>query len=488
MPIRKVLIANRGEIAVRVARTLRALGLKSVVVYHASDALGLAVREADEAIEIAAPSGVAAYLDVEALLATARRTGADAVHPGYGFLAENADFAAAVEAGGLRFIGPPAEVIRLMGDKIRARERVARAGFPITPSTTEDGNRRALAERVRAIGFPVLIKAAGGGGGRGMRIVRSADALDAELEAARREAERSFKDDRVYVERYVERPRHIEVQVLSDGHGTHVHLGERECSVQRRFQKLVEETPSAALDVEQRLRLCETAVGIARSVGYVNAGTVEFLFAPSGDFYFLEMNTRLQVEHPVTEMVTGLDLVAEQIRVADGERLSFRQADLVSRGHAIECRICAEDPEHGHTPTTGQVALLRAPTGPGVRFDSGLSPDQRITTSFDSMLAKLVAHGWDRAQAIARMRQALRDLVLLGIDHNAAYLERVLAHPEFAAAKVHTHFLEEHREALALPPAGDAERVAIIACAALATRRTALDPPEPYAAMGPWRN
>jgi acetyl-CoA carboxylase biotin carboxylase subunit len=488
MPIRKVLIANRGEIAVRIAHTLRTLGLKSVVVYHASDAFGLAVREADEAIEIAAPSGVAAYLDVAALLAVARRTGADAVHPGYGFLAENADFAAAVEAAGLRFIGPPAEVIRLMGDKIRARERVSRAGFPITPSTAEDGNPRGLAERVRAIGFPVLIKAAGGGGGRGMRIVRSADVLNVELEAARREAERSFKDGRVYVERYVERPRHIEVQVLSDGHGTHVHLGERECSVQRRFQKLVEETPSAALDAVQRQRLCETAVGIARSVGYVNAGTVEFIFAPSGEFYFLEMNTRLQVEHPVTEMVTGLDLVAEQIRVADGERLSFRQADLVSRGHAIECRICAEDPERGHTPTTGQVALLRPPSGPGVRFDSGLSPGQRITTSFDSMLAKLVVHGSDRTQAIARMRQALRDLVLLGIDHNGAYLERVLAHPEFAAANVHTHFLEEHREALALPPAGDADRVALIACAALATRRAALDAPEPYAAMGSWRN
>jgi acetyl-CoA/propionyl-CoA/long-chain acyl-CoA carboxylase, biotin carboxylase, biotin carboxyl carrier protein len=472
MPIRKVLIANRGEIAVRIARTLRTLGLKSVGVYHASDALGLAVREADEAIEIAAPTGVAAYLDVEALLAAARRTGADAVHPGYGFLAENAEFAAAVEAAGLRFIGPPAEVIHLMGDKIRARERVARAGFPITPSTTEEGTSRELADRVRAIGFPVLIKAAGGGGGRGMRIVRSADALDAELEAARHEAQRSFKDGRVYVERYVERPRHIEVQVLSDRHGTHVHLGERECSVQRRFQKLIE----------------ETAVGIAHSVGYVNAGTVEFIFAPSGEFYFLEMNTRLQVEHPVTEMVTGLDLVAEQIRVADGARLSFRQADVVSRGHAIECRICAEDPEHGHTPTTGRVALLRPPTGPGVRFDSGLSPGQPITTSFDSMLAKLVVHGSDRNQAIARMRQALRDLVLLGIDHNGAYLERVLGHPAFADAKVHTHFLEEHREELALPQAGEAERVAIVACAALATRRTTLDPPEPYAAMGPWRN
>ena len=488
MSIRKVLIANRGEIAVRIAHTLRTLGLKSVVVYHASDALGLAVREADEAVEIAAPTGVAAYLDVAAILAAARRTGADAVHPGYGFLAENADFAAAVEAAGLCFVGPPAEVIRLMGDKIRARELVARAGYPITPSATEDGSAAAFAERVRAIGFPVLIKAAGGGGGRGMRIVRSVEALDGELEAARREAERSFKDGRVYVERYVERPRHIEVQVLSDRHGTHVHLGERECSVQRRFQKLIEETPSAALDAAQRARLCETAVGIARSVQYVNAGTVEFIFAPSGEFYFLEMNTRLQVEHPVTEMVTGLDLVAEQIRVADGERLGFRQADVVARGHAIECRICAEDPERGHTPTTGEVALLRVPSGPGVRFDSGLSPGQRITTSFDSMLAKLVVHGADRRQAIARMRQALRDLVLLGVDHNAAYLERVLAHPAFAAARLHTHFLQEHGEELSLPQPSEAEQAALVAAAALVARRAALDAPQPYAAMGAWRN
>ncbi len=488
MPIRKVLIANRGEIAVRIAHTLHALGLRSVVVYHASDALSLAVREAGDAIEIPAPSGVAAYLDVEAILAAARHAGADAIHPGYGFLAENADFAAAVDAAGLRFIGPPPEVIRLMGDKIRARERVAQAGFPVTASATEDGTAKEFAERVSSIGFPVLIKAAGGGGGRGMRIVRSADALEGELEAARREAERSFKDGRVYVERYVERPRHIEVQVISDRHGTHAHLGERECSVQRRFQKLIEETPSASLDARQRERLCETAVGIARAVGYVNAGTVEFIFAPSGEFYFLEMNTRLQVEHPVTEMVTGLDLVAEQIRVADGERLSFRPSDLLSRGHAIECRICAEDPERGHTPTTGEVALLRPPGGPGVRFDSGLCSGQRITPAFDSMLAKLVVHGSDRQQSIARMRQALRELVLLGVDHNAAYLERVLAHPAFAAAKLHTHFLEEHGKELALPQPSEAEQVALIASAALATRRATLDAPEPYAAMGPWRN
>jgi acetyl-CoA/propionyl-CoA carboxylase, biotin carboxylase, biotin carboxyl carrier protein len=488
MPIRKVLIANRGEIAVRIIRTLRTLGLPSVVVYHAADAGSLAVREADEAIELSGPTGVAAYLDVAAILAAARRTGADAIHPGYGFLAENADFAAAVEAQGLRFIGPPPEVIRLMGDKIRAREQVAHAGFPITPSATEEGNPDAFTERVHAIGFPVLVKAAAGGGGRGMRIVRSADALAAELETARREAERSFKDGRVYVERYVERPRHIEVQVLSDRHGNHLHLGERECSVQRRFQKLIEETPSAALDLDTRRRLCDAAVGIAGTVGYENAGTVEFIFAPSGEFYFLEMNTRLQVEHPVTEMVTGLDLVAEQIAVANGEPLRLRQDDIRALGHAIECRICAEDADHGHTPTNGEVALLRPPAGPGVRFDSGLCVGQPITTSFDSMLAKLVVHGSDRPQAILRMRQALRDLVLLGVEHNAAYLERVLAHPGFGRGELHTHFLEEHKDALGARPAGEQDLVGLLAAAALVARRASLETPEPYASIGPWRN
>ena len=488
MPIRSVLVANRGEIAVRVIRTLRTLGIRAVAVYHAADAASLAVREADEAIEIPGATGVAAYLDVTAILAAARRSGADAVHPGYGFLAENADFAAAVADAGLRFIGPPAGVIRLMGDKIRARARVAAAGFPITPSATDDGSPAAFADRVRVIGFPVLVKAAAGGGGRGMRIVRSADTLGAELETARREAERSFKDGRVYVERYIERPRHIEVQVLSDRHGNHLHLGERECSVQRRFQKLIEETPSAALDEERRRRLCDAAVGIARTVGYENAGTVEFIFAPSGDFYFLEMNTRLQVEHPVTEMVTGLDLVAEQIAVADGERLRVQQEDLRPYGHSIECRICAEDAEHGHTPTNGEVALLRAPAGPGVRFDSGLCVGQRITTAFDSMLAKLVVHGADRPQAIARMRQALRDLVLLGVEHNGAYLERVLAHPGFARGELHTHFLEEHRDALGAPPASEAELASVLGAAALVARRASHETPEPYASIGAWRN
>ncbi len=486
--MKKVLIANRGEIAVRILRTLRTMGLESVVVHHAADAASLAVREADESREISASTPVAAYLDVEAILAAAHASGADAIHPGYGFLAENAAFAEAVERAGLTFIGPTPEVIRLLGDKIRARERVTRAGFPILPSATAAGDRGTFLKAARNVGFPLLIKAAAGGGGRGMRIVRSQEALEAEIDTASREAERSFKDGRVYVERYVERPRHIEVQILSDSHGNHLHLGERECSVQRRFQKVIEETPSPALTPAARRGLCETAVGIARAVGYRNAGTVEFIYAPSGEFFFLEVNTRLQVEHPVTEMVTGVDLVAEQMRVAMGLPISFRQEDVRALGHSIEVRLCAEDPGSGHTPTTGEVALLRAPSGPGVRFDSGLCEGQAVTTAFDSMLAKLIVHGTDRAQVIARLRQALRDLVLLGVAHNGAYLERVLAHPQFQSGEIHTHFLEQHAADLALPVPAGKDLVALLAAAALVDKRAGADIPEPYAAMGKWRN
>jgi propionyl-CoA carboxylase alpha chain/3-methylcrotonyl-CoA carboxylase alpha subunit/acetyl-CoA/propionyl-CoA carboxylase biotin carboxyl carrier protein len=486
--VNKILVANRGEIAVRIVRTLRTMGLRSVVVYHGADAASLAVREADDAVEIAAPSGVAAYLDGQAIIAAAHATSAEGIHPGYGFLAENASFAAAVEQAGLAFIGPPAEVIRLLGDKIRARERVAKAGFPVAPSAIDHGDRAAFLRAARTIGFPLLIKAAAGGGGRGMRIVRAPEALECEIEAARGEAERGFKDGRVYAERYVERPRHIEVQILSDSHGNHLHLGERECSVQRRFQKIIEETPSPALAVEARRRLCETAVGIARAVGYRNAGTVEFLFAPSGEFFFLEVNTRLQVEHPVTEMVTGFDLVAEQVRVAEGQPISFGQQDVRAQGHSIECRICAEDPAHGHAPTTGEVALLRAPAGPGVRFDSGLCEGQLVTTAFDSMLAKLIVHGADRAQAIARMRRALSDLVLLGVPHNGSYLERVIAHPAFARGELHTHFLEQHQADLELPAPAGRDLAALLAAAALADKAPHPEVPEPYASMGEWRN
>jgi len=476
--IRRLLVANRGEIARRVFATCRALGIETVAVYSDADTGAPHLREADRAVRLPGSAPADTYLRGDLLVEAALRAGADAVHPGYGFLSENASFAAAVGDAGLTWVGPPPKAIAAMGSKVAAKQTAAEAGVPVLSTMDPEAVER----------FPVLVKAAAGGGGRGMRIVRSADALAAELETARREAERSFKDGRVYVERYVERPRHIEVQVLSDRHGNHLHLGERECSVQRRFQKLIEETPSAALDLDTRRRLCDAAVGIARTVGYENAGTVEFIFAPSGEFYFLEMNTRLQVEHPVTEMVTGVDLVAEQIAVANGEPLRLRQDDIRSQGHAIECRICAEDADHGHTPTNGEVALLRPPTGPGVRFDGGLCVGQPITTSFDSMLAKLVVHGSDRPQATLRMRQALRDLVLLGVEHNAAYLERVLAHPGFGRGELHTHFLEEHKDALGARPAGEQDLVGLLAAAALVVRRASLETPEPYASIGPWRN
>ena len=486
--VNKVLVANRGEIAVRILRTLRTMGIPSVIVFHPADALSPAVREADEAYELSGETPVAAYLDVPQLLGACRATGADAVHPGYGFLAENARFAAAVEEAGLTFIGPRAEVIDLMGDKIRARALVSGGGFPVAPSANEEGDPKAFLKAARKVGYPLLIKAAAGGGGKGMRIVFDDAALEEQIAAAKGEAKRSFGDDRIYAERYVMQPRHIEVQVLSDQHGQHLHLWERECSVQRRFQKLIEESPSPALNAEQRKRLCETAVGIAKAVGYTNAGTVEFILAPDGEFYFLEMNTRLQVEHPVTELVTGVDLVELQIRVARGEKLALQQSQIHQQGHAIECRLCAEDADHNYAPTVGHVAALRPPAGPGVRFDGGLQPGQAITPAFDPLLAKIIVPGSDRTQAIARARHALRDLVLLGVDTNAAFLERVLGHQGFADGAIHTHFLDEHLDELLTPQPNGTLLALLVSAAALAHQGRNPEVPEPYASMGDWRN
>jgi propionyl-CoA carboxylase alpha chain/3-methylcrotonyl-CoA carboxylase alpha subunit/acetyl-CoA/propionyl-CoA carboxylase biotin carboxyl carrier protein len=488
---RRVLIANRGEIAVRIARSLRALGVVATVVYHADEATSLAVREADEAYEITGETPVAAYLDAEQLVAIARRAGADAIHPGFGFLSENAAFAARAREAGLEFIGPSADAIRLMGDKIGARAFVRRHGFPVAPSADEDDDPASFAARAAAIGFPLLVKAAAGGGGKGMQIARDPAGLAERIATARREATRYFGDGRLYCERYVERPRHIEVQVLGDEHGNLVHLWERECSIQRRFQKLVEEAPAPGLDDALRQRVLDAAAGIARAAGYSNAGTVEFILAPDGEFYFLEMNTRLQVEHPVTEMITGLDLVALQVRIAQGEPLPFAQHEVPRVGHALECRICAEDADADFVPATGSVLALRPPAGPGIRFDSGLARGERVTSAFDPMLAKLVVHGADRGQAIARMRAGLRELVLLGVTTNAAYLERLVGHPAFAAGSLHTGFVAEHAEALrAAPP--DAGVLELVLAAATLSSRTVRDltrqVPEPYASMGAWRN
>jgi acetyl/propionyl-CoA carboxylase alpha subunit len=488
-PFRSVLVANRGEIAVRVLRSVRKLGLQGLVVYHAADRNTLAVQLADQAIEIIGSTPVAAYLDAEQILAAALASGAGAIHPGYGFLSENAGFARAVEAAGLVFIGPRPEQIELMGDKIRARNFVEQGDFPVAPSAIEDDGPASFNRRAREVGTPLLIKPSAGGGGKGMRIVRDLAVLDAEIERARSEGLRYFGDGRLYVERYIENPRHIEVQVLGDSHGNVVHVFERECSVQRRFQKIVEETPSPALTPELRQRICETAAGIARSAGYRNAGTVEFIFGQGGEFYFLEMNTRLQVEHPVTEAITGIDLVAEQLRIAAGEPLGYGQDAVQTQGHAIELRIYAEDPGSGYTPTTGPILRLQPPTG--VRWDSGVVQGGEVTAAFDPMIAKLIVHGCDREDAIAKADQALADTVLLGCKTNTAFLRRLIRHPAFVAGDVHTGFLDANPQIAADPALQQHSLHALLAAAALSTRpiRDVADAvPDLHAAIGAWRN
>ncbi|MEU5700935.1 acetyl/propionyl/methylcrotonyl-CoA carboxylase subunit alpha [Streptomyces aurantiacus] len=446
-----VLVANRGEIAVRVIRTLRSLGVRSVAVFSDADADARHVREADTAVRIGPAPAAESYLSMERLLTAAARTGAQAVHPGYGFLAENAEFARACTAAGLVFIGPPADAISLMGDKIRAKETVRAAGVPVVPGSSGSGlTDTQLADSAREIGMPVLLKPSAGGGGKGMRLVRDAAALADEIAAARREARASFGDDTLLVERWVDRPRHIEIQVLADGHGNVVHLGERECSLQRRHQKIIEEAPSVFLDERTRAAMGEAAVQAARSCGYSGAGTVEFI-VPGSDpasYYFMEMNTRLQVEHPVTELITGLDLVEWQLRVAAGERLAFAQDDVTLTGHAVEARVCAEDPARGFLPSGGTVLRLHEPQGDGVRTDSGLSEGTEVGSLYDPMLSKVIAYGPDRATALRRLRGALAETVTLGVQTNAGFLRRLLAHPAVVAGELDTGLVEREVEGL----------------------------------------
>ena len=446
-----VLVANRGEIAVRVIRTLRSLGVRSVAVFSDADADARHVRAADTAVRIGpAPAGES-YLSVERLLEAASCSGAQAVHPGYGFLAENASFARACADAGLVFIGPPAEAITLMGDKIRAKETVRAAGVPVVPGSSGSGLSDArLIDAAREIGVPVLLKPSSGGGGKGMRLVRDAELLADEIAAARREARASFGDDTLLVERWIDRPRHIEIQVLADGHGQVVHLGERECSLQRRHQKIIEEAPSVLLDSATRAAMGEAAVQAARSCGYRGAGTVEFI-VPGGNpssYFFMEMNTRLQVEHPVTEMVTGLDLVEWQLRVAAGERLAFGQGDVALTGHAVEARICAEDPARGFLPSGGTVVALHEPQGDGVRTDSGMNEGTEVGSLYDPMLSKVVAYGPDRATALRKLRAALAQTVMLGVPTNAGFLRRLLAHPAVVAGELDTGLVEREVESL----------------------------------------
>ena len=432
----KVLVANRGEIAIRVFRTLRELGIGSVAVYSDADRAALHVRYADEAFALGGSTAAESYLVVDKLLAAAERSGADAVHPGYGFLAENAAFARACARAGVTWIGPPPEAIEAMGSKIAARERMRAAGVPIVPGTTEPLESAADLVRIGGeLGWPLAIKASAGGGGKGLKVVRSAAEAERAFESARREGEAYFSDPTVYIERYLEDPRHVEVQVLADAHGNVIHLGERDCTIQRRHQKLVEETPSPAVDAELRERIGRIAVDAARAVGYRSAGTIEGLLSREGEYFFLEMNTRIQVEHTVTEMVTGLDLVREQIRIAAGEPLSLAQEDVRLHGHAIECRINAEDVSRGFLPAPGTITAYREPGGPGIRVDSGVAVGSEISPLYDPMIAKLIVHDVDREHARRRMLRALGEFELGGVTSLLGFHRALLAHPCFVAGE-----------------------------------------------------
>ena len=441
---KKILIANRGEVAMRIIYACRELGIKTVAVYSTADENSLHVRFADEDVCIGPARSADSYLNVPAVISAAEITGADAIHPGYGFLSESAYLAAVCEACHIKFIGPDPNVIRLMGDKARARRVMKKAGVPILPGSDGpiDNEEKAL-KLARDIGYPVIVKATAGGGGRGMRVVRAPGELVQALKTAQREAEAAFGVGDVYIEKYVESPRHIEFQILGDQHGNVVHLGERECSIQRRHQKLIEESPSPALNDKVRKRMGGIVIDAARAVQYTNAGTFEFLMDPQGHFYFMEANTRLQVEHPVTEMVTGIDIVKEQIRIAAGQKLSFRQADVVFTGHSIECRVNAEDPDT-FVPSPGLIRVFSVPGGPGVRVETFAHNDCTITPYYDSMIAKIIVHGRDRAEAIARMKRTLEMTVIEGIKTSIPLHLKVLSDPDFIAGRMSTSFMERY--------------------------------------------
>ncbi|MEP7326217.1 MAG: acetyl-CoA carboxylase biotin carboxylase subunit [Gemmatimonadota bacterium] len=463
--MKRVLVANRGEIALRIIRACHEEGLQAVAVYSDADRKSLHVQAADFAVPLGPPPPGESYLRGDLLIEAARQTGAHAIHPGYGFLSERASFAQAVVDAGLIFVGPPASAIQAMGDKTEARRRMQEAGVPIVPGTTvAAANPGELAAIARDIGYPVLIKAAAGGGGRGMRIVTRPNDLEGAFATASSEAAKAFGDGSVYIEKYIERPRHIEIQVLAD-HERTIHLGERECSIQRRHQKVVEEAPSLAVSADLRARMGEAAVSAARAVGYRSAGTCEFLLGADGSFYFLEMNTRIQVEHPVTEMVYGVDLVREQLRIARGLPMSVSRGVLAPRGWAMECRITSEDPGNGFLPSTGTVTFLRPPAGPGVRWDGGIGAGDEITLFYDSLLGKLIVWANDREQAIATMIRALSELLLAGVSSNLPFHCRLMRDPEFQQGRFDTQFLERRTDLLEVPMSDDHKLVAAVAAA-----------------------
>lgn len=459
---KKILIANRGEIAVRVIRACHELGIAAVAVFSEVDRAALHVQRADEAYPIGPAAASESYLNIERILDVARQFGADAIHPGYGFLSENPNFARACANAGVKFIGPPASAMEAMGSKTRARQSMEKAGVPFVPGTAKGLRSAKEAQEVAVkLGFPVMLKAAAGGGGKGMRLIDNAADLPSAFDAARSEASRAFGDDEVYLEKAIVNPRHIEMQVLADEHGNTVYLGERDCSIQRRHQKVIEEAPSPAVSREMRRHMGEIAVRAAQAVGYTNAGTIEFLADEEGNFYFLEMNTRLQVEHPVTELVTGLDLVQLQIRIAASEPLPFRQDDIQLRGHAIECRVYAEDPEHNYFPSPGKITSLTEPSGPGIRLDSGIYPGWNVPMEYDPLLAKLVGYGESREQAVGRLERALDEYYVGGIKTNLPLFRHVLQHPEFLAGKANTGFLS--RFAMPQPAsATEDEEIAVV--------------------------
>jgi acetyl-CoA carboxylase biotin carboxylase subunit len=469
---KRILIANRGEIAVRVIRACRELGIESVAIFSEPDRTALHVREADFAVPVGPAPAAESYLNTQRILEAAKSSGADAVHPGYGFFSENADFARAVERAGLVFIGPPAAAIERMGDKVESRKLMAAAGVPIVPGSPDtletEAQVRGLA---REIGYPIMVKAAAGGGGKGLRLVKDEKELASVIRTVASEAKSSFGDGRFYVEKYLDRPRHIEVQVMADKRGQTVHVFERECSIQRRHQKVVEESPSPFITPEMRLRMGEVAVKAAKAVNYSSAGTVEFLVDSKRNFYFLEMNTRIQVEHPITEMVTGVDLVKTQIRIAAGEPLPFRQEDLAQKGWAIECRVYAEDPANGFVPAPGRITALKFPEGPGVRNDAGVYQGAEVPVFYDPIISKLVAWGRDRAEAIERMRRALGEFIIAGdLTTNLDFHRWLMTHPRFLAGDFDTNFIAQEFRPGPGAAGRDYTRLAAILAAAAAAQ------------------
>ena len=466
--IRKILVPNRGEIAVRIARTAREMGISTVLAHAEGDVSIPALRVFDETISLGEGDSRKTYLDVAKIIDAARAIDADAIHPGYGFLSERATLAEACVESGIIFIGPEAKAISMMGSKAESRKLMQAAGVPVIPGYDgEDQSDERLVAEAAAIGVPLLVKASAGGGGKGMKVVRELDALRAALDAARREALKSFGDDRLILEKYIEEPRHVEFQVLGDAMGNIIHLYERDCSIQRRHQKVVEESPAPHFSDSLRDAMGKAAVRAAEAVGYRNAGTVEFILTPDGEFYFLEMNTRLQVEHPVTELVLGIDLVRAQIEIAGGSPLPWKQGELRQRGHAIEVRVYAEDPAGGFLPQTGTVRVYREPAGPGIRVDSGIDSGSEIGVGFDPMLAKVISHAESRNASITRLAHALSELVILGTRTNAAWLRRIISHPAFEAGELSTRFIERNEDSLGARAPGEAVALA----AALSTLR-----------------